>query len=172
MGTALLLHPVPLLPDLNLHWCVFYSKKQDDFLFLNKMNSFPPTYHSPNKEYKIDFILEGEVRFGPAYFTIKLNGELVQNRIFGYAFRWHPDSTFLALQEWKTSDYRSGPYTILTIIDLQNKKLARIAEADKGFIQPIRFEKNNLTFEKAFIGKGTKLKDEIDLNSVGNWEAL
>ena len=136
------------------------------------MSTFPSTYHSPNKEHKIEFILEGEVRFGPAYFVIKLNGELIANRIFGMAFRWHPNSAFLTVQEWKTSDYRSGPYTILTVIDLKNQRLARIAEAEKGFIQPIRFENNQLTFEKDFLGKGTKLKDEVDLNRITNWEAL
>ena len=106
-------------------------------------------YKSQDKKHGFDFIFEGEIRFGPTYYKIKLDGQLIENRIFGFEFKWHPNSTFLALQEWLTTDYQKGPITTLTLIDLQNGKLARISTADKGFIKPIEFN-NQINGQNVF----------------------
>ncbi len=134
------------------------------------MNEKIGAYKSPGKTHGFDFIFEGEIRFGPEYYKLKLNGELIPNRIFGFEFKWHPDSKFLALQEWLTTDYKKGPVTSLTIIDLNDRKYARISKADKGFIKPLRFENDSIIFEKEYLGTGKNAEYEINLGEIQNWE--
>lgn len=127
-------------------------------------------YKSPDKRHGFNFIFEGEIRFGPTYYKVQLDGGLITNRIFGFEFKWHPDSKYLALQEWLTTDYRKGPITSLTIIDLDNGLFAKISKADKGFIKPLRFEDNLIVFEKEFLETGKKAEYEININEIHNWE--
>lgn len=127
-------------------------------------------YKSQNKKYSFDFIFEGEIRFGPTYYKIKLDEQLIENRIFGFEFKWHPNSTFLALQEWLTTDFQKGPITTLTLIDLQKGKFARISTAEKGFIKPIEFTNNIIIFEKEYLANGKTEEYEIELDEIKNWE--
>lgn len=127
-------------------------------------------YKSQDKKNGFDFIFEGEIRFGPTYYKIKLNGQLIENRIFGFEFKWHPNSTFLALQEWLTIDYQKGPITALTLIDLQKGKFARISSAEKGFIKPIKFNSDIIIFEKQYLANGKIVEYEIKLDEIKNWE--
>lgn len=127
-------------------------------------------YKSQDKKYAFDFIFEGEIRFGPTYYKIKLNGQLIANRIFGLEFKWHPNSTFLALQEWLTIDYQKGPITALTLIDLEKGKFARISTIDKGFIKPIKFNNDIIIFEKEYLANGKIVEYEIKFNEIKNWE--
>lgn len=127
-------------------------------------------YKSHDKKHSFDFIFEGEIRFGPTYYKIKLDGELIANRIFGHEFKWHPNSTFLALQEWLTTDYKKGPVTALTLIDLKTGKFARISTAEKGFIKPNKFENDLIIFEKEYLATGKIAEYEIKLDDIKNWE--
>jgi hypothetical protein len=127
-------------------------------------------YKSQDKKNGFDFIFEGEIRFGPTYYKIKLNGQLIENRIFGFEFKWHPNSTFLALQEWLTIDYQKGPITALTLIDLQKGKFAKISTAEKGFIKPIKFDDDIIIFEKEYLANGKIVEYEIKLDEIKNWE--
>lgn len=126
-------------------------------------------YKSPNKEHGFNFIFEGEIRFGPTYYKIELDGKLITSRIFGFEFKWHPESKYLALQEWLTTDYKIGPITTLTLIDMNNKNYARISKADKGFIKPIKFENDLIIFEKEYFTSGKKVEFEININEIKNW---
>jgi hypothetical protein len=127
-------------------------------------------YKSPGKKHGFDFIFEGEIRFGPSYFKVNLDGQIISDRIFGFEFKWHPESKYIAFQEWLTVDFKKGPITTLTLVDLENKKIARISRADKGFITPIKFEKYSIVFEKEYFGTGKKVEYEIKLSEVKNWE--
>ncbi|HNP20276.1 MAG TPA: hypothetical protein PKL31_17680 [Fulvivirga sp.] len=133
-------------------------------------NDIKGAYKSPDKKHGFNFIFEGEIRFGPTYYKIQLDGQIISNRIFGFEFKWHPDSKYLALQEWLTTDYQKGPITTLTIIDLENGKFARVSKADKGFIKPLKFEGNLILFEKEYIGTGKKGEYEIHLFDIYNIE--
>lgn len=128
------------------------------------------SYKSPDKKYGFDFIFEGEIRFGPEYYSLNLNGKKIQHRIFGDVFKWNQESTFLALQEWLTTDYKNGPITALTLINLENNKIARISKADKGFISPIRFENGYIIFRKEYLATGENIESEIKLDDIKNWE--
>ena len=127
-------------------------------------------YKSQDKKKGIDFIFEGEIRFGPTYYKVKLNGQLLENRIFGFEFKWHPNSTFLAAQEWLTIDYQKGPLTALTLIDLQKGKFAKISTAEKGFIKPIKFEDDLIIFEKEYLANGKIVEYAIKLDEIKIWE--
>lgn len=127
-------------------------------------------YKSPGEVHGFDFIFEGEIRFGPTYYKLKLDGELIENRIFGFEFKWHPESRYLALQEWLTTDYQKGPITALTIVDLKTRKLAKISKAEKGFIKPLKFENEVIIFEKEYLESGEKIEYEINYEQIQNWE--
>ena len=127
-------------------------------------------YKSPGKVHCFDFIFEGEIRFGPTYYKLKLDGKLINNRIFGFEFKWHPKSKYLALQEWLTTDYQKGPITTLTIVDLKTRKFAKISKAEKGFIKPLKFENDLIVFEKEYLASGKKGEYEISLLEIQNWE--
>ena len=90
------------------------------------MNEIIGTYKSPEKSHGFDLIFEGEIRFGPEYYRLKLDGNLIPNRIFGFEFKWHPESKYLALQEWLTTDYKKGPITALTLVNMKTRKFAKI----------------------------------------------
>ncbi len=127
-------------------------------------------YKSPGKVHGFDFIFEGEIRFGPTYYKVKLDGELIKNRIFGFEFKWHPESKYLALQEWLTTVYEKGPITALTIIDLKTRKFAKISKAEKGFIKPLKFENELIIFEKDYLASGKTVEYEIHYEQIENWE--
>ena len=97
-----------------------------------------------------------------------MDNQIIPKRIFGLEYKWHPESTFLALQEWLTIDYQKGPITALTLIDLEYRRIAKISVANNGFIKPIRFENNLVIFEKIYLEKS--IEYEININGINNWE--
>ncbi|WP_431121212.1 hypothetical protein [Flagellimonas flava] len=127
-------------------------------------------YKSPDKTHSFDFVFAGEIRFGPEYFQLKLDEYLVPKRIFGFEFLWHPDSKYLALQEWLTTDYRKGPVTTLTLVDIEVRKFARISKAEQGFVKPLKFENDSILFEKEYFATGKKTESSISLSEIENWE--
>lgn len=130
------------------------------------------TYKSPNDKYGFDFLFEGEIRFGPEYYRVKLNEEVIQYRIFGVHFKWSLDSKYLALQEWLYANERKGPYTFLSIVDVQNRQIARVSEAKGGFAKPLKFEEHKIIYQKEFLSKGKVVEYEVHLNEINNWEKL
>jgi len=128
-------------------------------------------YKSPNELHRIHFILEGEIRFGPPYYKIAIDDYIIPERIFGLEWKWHSMSTFLALQEWLTIDYKKGPITALTLIDLNDKKIAKISIAEKGFIKPINFENNIIIYKKEYFQYKGKIENEYEINikEIKNW---
>lgn len=130
-----------------------------------------PKYRSPDGKNKLSFILDGEIRYGPSYYKLEINGKTIKNRIFGFVNLWHPESKYVALQEWLTTDYQEGPITSLTIVDLREMRIANISTLHKGFISPINFEDENIIYEKSYSA-GQKGEFEIDLKTVLNWRKL
>jgi len=126
-------------------------------------------YKSPRHKHGFNFIYEGEIRFGPAYYKVELDGLTITNRTFGFEFKWHPDNKFLALQEWLTTEERKGPITALTLVNLEDRTFARISTVEQGFITPLAFENNVIVYKKEFFGSGKTVEFEIDLNSISNW---
>ena len=127
-------------------------------------------YKSPGMIHSFDLIFEGEIRYGPTYYKLMLDGELVKKRNFGFEFKWNPKAKYLALQEWLTIDYQQGPITALTIVNLKTREFAKISKADKGFIKPLKFENQLIVFEKEYLANGNTVTYEIDCEQIQNWE--
>lgn len=137
------------------------------------MNNEIFKYSSPNKIHNIEFIFAGEIAFGPQYFNIKIDNQLVSGRIFGLSLIWHTDSTFVAIQEWLAIDKILGPKTALTLFDLKNKQYSKISISDNGFIKPILFDNGKIIFQKDYTVNQAKLIEfEILVNDIKNWEAV
>jgi len=125
---------------------------------------------SPDNQHQFNFFLQGEIRFGPGYFSIVLDDRVIPVRIFGSVYLWDPHGKYLALQEWLNTDERYGPRTALTVINLENRAMAQLSIAEQGFISPLSFENDLLIYKKAFGGKGTTILYEVDLGTINNWE--
>lgn len=129
-------------------------------------------YISPDGKHSFDFINEGEIPFGPPFFTIVFNGVRIANKLFGFTHRWSPDSHYLALQEWLSTDYRKGLYTALSIIATEDNQIARISHTKGGFIVPLRFDNGMVIFQKEFLGKGVFSEFEVIISNIVQWQDL
>lgn len=130
-------------------------------------------YLSPNKKHTVEFLSAGEIPFGPEYYNIKVDNQLLADRYFGLSLIWQADSTILALQEWLAIDKILEPKTALTLVHLKNRQHAKISIADKGFITPILFDNGKIIYQKDYSVKQAKIIEfEILLDSIKNWEAI
>lgn len=129
------------------------------------------SHQSPDLSHRIDFLYQGEIRFGPACYRVKLDGRSLKKRNFGLEFLWDEKSEFLALQEWQTTEFGKGPVTILLLIDLKNNRMARLSVADQGFIKPLRFENENIIYKKEMT-TGQIIEYEIEIDTIENWEKM
>src|SRR4029079_13994750 len=101
---------------------------------------FDSTSLSPDTQHTAHFAYSGEIRFGPAYFSLSVDAFAFPQRIFGDVHLWSPSSTLLAVHEWIPLDYSAGPITALVVIDLSRGREASIARVMKAFIVPTAFE--------------------------------
>ncbi|MFM2388042.1 MAG: hypothetical protein RL660_2799 [Bacteroidota bacterium] len=130
-------------------------------------------YVSPDNKHIVEFVTAGEIPFGPEYFNIKVNNQLVADRIFGIGLIWHPDSIIVALEEWLTTDRKLGPKTALTLLHLENRQTAQISIADKAFIKPLLFENGKIIFQKDYSLRQAKIIEfEILLDNIKNWQDI
>ncbi|WP_010515132.1 hypothetical protein [Leptospira licerasiae] len=127
---------------------------------------------SPNKQYKYELIYEGEVRFGPPYYSLKLNNKSVKNRTFGEEARWSNDSRYLAIQEWLTIDYVEGPITRVMLFDMQTRKYITFKELDKGFVEEFKFVNNQLIYINHYYGIKTIEEVKLELSSINKWYSM
>jgi len=132
------------------------------------MNKTEP-YKSPDKQHRIELFLAGEIRFGPEYYSVAVNGHRIKDKIFGRPYKWDSESKYLALQEWLTTDYQKGPITALLIMDLKKNKISKLSIAEKGFIEPIMFDGDKVIYKKELSERGQSIEYEMDLKDVKNW---
>lgn len=108
------------------------------------------TVGSPVEGHTAEFLYVSEIRFGPAYYMVKVDGRLLRKhlfgkRYFGEASLWSADSRYLALSEWRSFSEARGPDTQLVVIDILAKRECTVARARGGFEEPVRFEGNTLS---------------------------
>ncbi|WP_025606697.1 hypothetical protein [Pontibacter actiniarum] len=125
------------------------------------MNKTEP-YKSPDGKHKIELLFAGEIRFGPEYYSVAVNGQTIKERIFGRPYKWDSESKYLALQEWLTTDYQKGPITALLVFNLKENKLARLAIAEKGFVMPIQFDEDKVIYKKEYSSSGQTEECKLD----------
>jgi hypothetical protein len=132
----------------------------------------PITSTSPDNQHIAILEYSGEIRFGPAFYTLKVDTISFGNRVFGNKFLWSPDSRYFAVQEWETVSEEVGPQTHLLLIDLENQRECILSKVEQGFIVPKKFENSKLIYAKEYHGWGALKELEIDFLSLDRWENI
>ena len=112
---------------------------------------------------------EGEIRYGPCYCKLELNGQKVPG-IFGENFTRSPDFRFIAFQEWLTTDYQEGPITRVAIFDLETQTVAHLKTVYKGFVENFQFKDGLLIYFKNYFAEKVAKKFEVTIADICNWE--
>lgn len=138
------------------------------------MNSNTEEFTSPNGSDVITLTYEGEIRFGPPYFTLRINGRLLGERVFGEIVLWSPDSHYFAAQEWLTTSDADGPQTLLVCFQPATGRQCKISGLRGGFIKPKEFVGEKLIYSKELYSNGhyQTTEYEIDFKLLPRWEAL
>jgi|688.fasta_scaffold702643_2 hypothetical protein len=130
-------------------------------------------HKSPNEKRTARFAETGEIRFGPAYFSLSVDNLAFGERIFGHHFAWSDDDRFLALQEWHNTKESLGPRTSLVLLDLE-KTMEAGFETFHGFAIPRSFSGHLLRHDDENWGSGScvKIEKETDLDLIDWWKDI
>lgn len=124
---------------------------------------------SPNEAHKLELIFKGEVRFGPAYFEIELDGQKVIGNAYGECWKWSSSSEYLAIQHWLTTAEGSGPNMQVALFDLGHMRVSFFSEFH-GFVQDFVFEGNLFVYKKHNKGSGKIVEVEVSIPEIKNWQ--
>jgi hypothetical protein len=127
---------------------------------------------SPDSFHKAVLKYIGEIRFGPAYYSLTIDKISFAERVFGNSYLWSPDSRYFAVQEWETTSEGRGPQTRLLLIDLDLKQECVLCRAEKGFVVPQKFEKDKLIYTKEYYRPRIIKEFEIEFLSVNRWDNI
>ncbi|MEL7063853.1 MAG: hypothetical protein AAFP00_08945, partial [Bacteroidota bacterium] len=133
------------------------------------MNKPIGAFLSPGHIYGFDFIYAGEIRFGPPYYHMVLQGKFILDRIFGFEFKWDDQARYLALQEWLLGEASGQPLTALSIIDTTHQKISLATPWDRSLIFPIEFKEEILSYEKEYIQDDIRTQHQLCLTELTNW---
>jgi len=136
------------------------------------MESLNEVINSPDGGHVVHLEFEGEIRFGPVYFSITLDGRSLRPRIFGNSILWSPDSRYVAVQEWMTIDYKSGPKTKLVVIDVIRGSEADIVLVDGGFVEATSIASGIVMSKGTYLGTGQELRFRHELPDAGDWRTV
>ncbi len=103
---------------------------------------------SPNGKFEVFKINYTEVRMGsPLFGSLDIIGSPVKlgERWFGEPMCFSPDSKYLAIQELYSSK-DGGPNTKLILIELETGKEIFVKRLKGGFLNPVKWETDGLTF--------------------------
>ena len=126
--------------------------------------------YSPNRQHKVELIFQGEIRFGPCYYAIKIDEKLLKNRTFGSYAYWSNDSRFFAAQEWLSTDYNRGPVTRVLFFDLEKDRYAHLKILEGGFVGNFKIEDNLFIYTRET--KGIRKEMEISIESIDTWISI
>ena len=127
---------------------------------------------SPDGKHRAELTYDGEIRFGPVYYTLGLDGLKIRGRIFGQPLKWSDDSIYLATQEWLTIDYQQGPITRIALFDIPNKLISEFKTIVKGYAEQFVFEGNILIYRKSYQGEGIIKEVEVNISKIDNWKSI
>lgn len=138
------------------------------------MYSSTEEFTSPNGSGVVTLTYEGEIRFGPPYFALRINGKLLADRVFGESLVWSPDSQYFAAQEWLTISEADGPQTSLVCFQPTIEKQCKVSGIRGGFIKPKEFVGEKLIYLKELYSNGQyqTTEYEIEFKSLPRWEKL
>jgi len=134
--------------------------------------SFDITSPSPDRQHTAHFAFSGEIRFGPAYYSLSVDDYLFDPRIFGSAHLWSPSSNLFVVQEWLTLDYSEGPITALVLIDVHLRREITVAKATKRFMVPDAFEGSIIVYREEHAGRSVVKHFDLDATRLKAWHPL
>lgn len=127
---------------------------------------------SPNGLHNAELNYQGEIRFGPEYYTLSLDSVSVKGMTFGGELQWSEDSRYLAAEEWLSTDFGTGPVTRAVIFDLEQGCFSTLKTIDQGYAQSFCFAGNSFIYKKNFQGRGQIVEVEILITDIHNWQKL
>ena len=113
--------------------------------------------------------LAGEIRFGPQYFDLEINGKKIADYFYGFDRAEFENGRYLAIEEWLTTDYQKGPVTRVAIFDLDKGFVARLKVVEKGFVSEFRLNDGVFLYKKKFPAKGEAIETEVVWSAIKNW---
>jgi hypothetical protein len=116
-------------------------------------------------------IFSGEMRFGPDYYELHINGRKIEGFVYGFSRSEFENGRYLAIEEWQTLDYQNGPITRVAIFDLKNNLVARLKVVDKGFVSGFKLQGNIFSYKEEFHAAKKVLDSEIDFESI-KWQPI
>ena len=139
------------------------------------------TYRSPDGRHVLEFRFAGEIRFGPAFFTVDLDGRSLR-RLFGLFRRrfretvvWSPDSRYAALEEFfgpsEAQDWKSA----LRVFDVVERRQCAFARISGAFVTPTGIDGGRVAFRVTRFGDHRILSEDdrvIDLGGLSGWTRL
>ena len=125
---------------------------------------------SPDGRHEVRLRYKGEIRFGPPFFRLDLNGKILSGRVFGEIFCWSDDSRYLAAQEWPTTDYQAGPITRVLLVDLETNRYSKVGGVEKGFAEDFRFDGDIFIYRKHLYETDQVIETKVDVSSITNLE--
>ncbi len=139
-------------------------------------------YTSPNRKHVAELLQLGEVRFGPPYCRLRVDGHVLPERIFGLRGLWSPDSRLFATQEWVSRQHpsiTSPDATFIFLVDAERRLATRAAAAaaesvpgvSAAYVAPTRFENAELlyTIEVYVSGDCTTSEEKISIADLSGW---
>jgi hypothetical protein len=112
----------------------------------------------------------GEVRFGPAYYHLRLAGYESGERLFGGCYLYDDSQSILALQEWMDRRFDS-PNTSLLLLDLRQRRECRVAGCSDGFISATSIDPETLIFGRSRYGLHASTSvSEIAYRELDRWQ--
>ncbi len=134
----------------------------------------PKPLGSPDGTHTAKFLYAGEIRFGPPYYTVELDGlllrkQLLRKRYFGVTYSWSPDSCYLALSEWLSRSESRGPETQVVVIDIPNRRECVVDRMSDGFAEPVSFEGNTLFYTETRYNSERKAHADSRRVNLSTW---
>lgn len=127
--------------------------------------------HSPDRHRLAVLFDAGEIRFGPAYYHLRIEAQSMDPRVFGSSPLWSSDSRYFAIQEWHSTRESDGPITSLVAFDRQ-----RGVEVDfgviHGFCVPVSFTGSTIRHAVDDWSGGSCIRTLIDtdLSKISEWK--
>jgi hypothetical protein len=128
---------------------------------------------SPGGAPRAVFTYVSEIRFGPPYYSLKIDDLDLGERIFGHGSAWSDDGRFLAVQEWHNTQESLGPRTSLLILDLEKAVEARF-ETLHGYAVPLSFAGHVVRHDEEDWSSGScvRIEKETDVDKIDWWEKI
>jgi hypothetical protein len=129
--------------------------------------------HSPERLHVVEYLLLGEVRYGPAYFSIRLDGRILADVVVGEEGLWLNDALYAA-QEWLTTEERFGPNTRVLLIDAARRVSSKFRVLEHGFVDSFGIQDGLIRYKKRkYSTRGESvIEAEVELKDIQNWTPI